>query len=98
MTSHKQTSAIHLGRTTRAYQVRSTRSKKNVTSEGWSLENHTQLLRPDPLLDWESFSEFDGQLHDFGEIDDGTGIFPDSTYGAIPDSFSQIYRDASGPQ
>ncbi|KAL1861649.1 hypothetical protein Daus18300_008765 [Diaporthe australafricana] len=69
----------------------------NVTSEGWSLENHMQLPRPDPLLDWENFSGFDGQLYDFGEIDNGAELFPDSTYGAMPatNSFSETYPDTS---
>lgn len=66
-----------------------------LASDGRSLENQIELLRPDPLLDWESFPGFDGQLYDFGEIVNGAEMFADSEYGMMPET-DESAPNASG--
>lgn len=57
-----------------------------AVSDGRSLENQIELLIPGPLLDWESFPGFDGQLYDFGEVLYGAEMFTDSEYGVMPET------------
>lgn len=70
-------------------------SAQDVVSDGQSLENQIELLRHDPLLDWESFPGFDGQLYDFGEILDGAEMFVDSEYSVMPET-DESAPNASG--
>lgn len=67
-----------------------------LASDGRFLENQIELLRPDPLFDWESFPGFDGQLHEFGEIVNGAEIFADSEYGVMMPETGESAPNASG--
>ncbi|KAJ0110278.1 ankyrin protein [Diaporthe amygdali] len=56
----------------------------SVPLDGWSLENQVESLRPDPLLEWESFPGFDGQFYDLGQIVNGAEMFANSENGVNP--------------